>query len=92
MPSAVMMAKTLLDRFGAFDEHLRVGAAYDYWIRCLAGGATIGFSDAVLLEHRQHDRQMTAPRRMVELQLAVDAMIETYLALVEAWNRALTRT
>ena len=92
LPSGVIMARALLDRFGAFAEHLRVGSAYEYWIRCLAGGATIRFSDAVLLEHRQHDHQMTAPQRLLELQLAVDAMVAPYLERLPAAQADRVRT
>jgi hypothetical protein len=39
---------------------------------------TVRFSNSVLLEHRQHDRQMTAPQRMLEVLLAIAAMVLPY--------------
>lgn len=34
--SAVMMRKSLFERVGLFDEELRKGQDYDYWLRCAA--------------------------------------------------------
>jgi glycosyltransferase involved in cell wall biosynthesis len=78
-PSGAIMAKSLLDRFGGFSEHLSDGSAFDYWARCLSAGVQIVFSDDVLLEHRQHARQMTRPERKMETVLAGDAIVIPYL-------------
>lgn len=78
-PSGVLMAKALLDRFGVFAEDLPGGSAYDYFNRCLAGGATVCFSEQVLLEYRRHGRQMTSRNRLLEFLLAIDEVLPRYL-------------
>jgi glycosyltransferase involved in cell wall biosynthesis len=78
-PSSVLMATSLLDRFGGFSEHLSYGSAFDYWVRCLAGGVRIVFSDDVLLEHRRHAQQMTRQDRTMATVLAADAIVTPYL-------------
>jgi hypothetical protein len=78
-PSGVMLARALFERFGGFDERLAEASAYEFWIRCLAGGATARFSDTVELEYRSHQRQMTASPRTIDLMLACDAFIRPHL-------------
>ena len=83
-PSGVMLPRALFDRFGGFDERLAEASAYEFWIRCLAGGATVRFTDAVALEYRRHQRQMTVSARSIELMLACDAFIRPHLQTLPA--------
>lgn len=91
-PSGVMISKKLLSRIGPFQEHLREGAAYDYWIRCLSQGIAIRYSSKVLLLYRQHHPQMTAVGRRLEHFLAIDALVAPYAAQLptELANRIAT--
>lgn len=91
-PSGVIVSRALLDRFGGFSEHLSEGSAFDYWARCLAGGARIVFSDDVLVEHRRHDRQMTSRDRTMDTVLAGDAIVMPYLDLLPAPQAERVRT
>ena len=79
-PSGAMLSQKLLQRFGPFEERLSVGAAYEYWIRCLAAGVTVGYSEIILLHRRRHRAQMTDPSRLADVALSLDAMIRPYLA------------
>jgi len=83
-PSGVVLARALFDRFGGFDERLAEAAAYEFWIRCLAGGAIVQFTRDVALEYRRHARQMTASPRSIELLLACDAFIRPHLDALPA--------
>jgi glycosyltransferase involved in cell wall biosynthesis len=91
-PSGAMLARALFDRFGGFNESLAEASAYEFWIRCLAGGATVRFTDDVALEYRRHGRQMTASPRTVELMLACDAFIRPHLQTLPAATAGRLRT
>ncbi|MCA1862041.1 glycosyltransferase [Janthinobacterium sp. HSC-3S05] len=78
-PSGVLLSKKLLSRMGPFNEQIREGAAYDYWIRCLSAGMSIRYSTNILLHYRQHHPQMTAPARRLEHFLNIDAIVAPYL-------------
>jgi len=78
-PSGVLLSRELLLRIGPFDEHLSICAAYEYWIRCLAAGATVRYSETILLHYRRHRAQMTDPSRLVDLGLSADSMLLPYL-------------
>ncbi len=91
-PSGIMVARTLLDRFGGFSEHLSEGSAFDFCARCLEGGATIAFSDEVLIEHRRHSRQMTRRDRTLATTLASDAIVLPHLERLPAWQADRLRT
>lgn len=83
-PSGVLLSRALYDRFGGFNEGLADASAYEFFIRCLAGGAAARFTDTVVLEYRRHQRQMTASPRTIELMLACDAFIRPHLATLPA--------
>jgi len=83
-PSGVMLPRALFDRFGGFDERLAGASAYEFWIRCLAGGVAVRFTDDIVLEYRRHASQMTASARTIELMLACDAFICPHLQSLPA--------
>jgi len=91
-PSGAILARSLCDRIGPFAEHLRIGSGYDYWLRCLSEGVTVRLSDIVLTEHRRHGAQMTERPRMVDLLLAVDAIVLPYFAKLPAAQADRLRT
>ena len=91
-PSGVIVSGALFDRFGGFAEHLSEGSAFDYWARCMAGGAQIAFSRDVLVEHRRHARQMTSRDRTMETVLAGDAIVIPYLRLLPPAQAERVRT
>jgi glycosyltransferase involved in cell wall biosynthesis len=78
-PSGVLLSKTLLDRVGPFDEGLRHGAAYQYWIRCLTAGFAVRYSAEIVLLHRRHANQMTGTARRVEALLDGERVIAPFL-------------
>lgn len=78
-PSGVLLSKKLLSRMGPFNEQIKEGAAYDYWIRCLSAGMSIRYSSNILLHYRQHHPQMTAPTRKLEHVQNIDAVVAPYL-------------
>lgn len=57
--SGALISKSLIRRMGSFDESISWGSAYEYWIRCVAAGVTVSYSDNILCLYRQHDNQMT---------------------------------
>ncbi len=69
-PSAVMFRRSLIDTAGAFDEALRQGEDYEYFIRCAKNGR-IGTQDALLVRYRQHAQQMSGSLTYID-----DATIE----------------
>jgi glycosyltransferase involved in cell wall biosynthesis len=79
-PSGVLLSRGLLQRTGPFNESLRSGSAYEYWIRCLAAGATVRFSENVLVSLRRHRPQMTDPSNLVSTTLTIHAFLSPYIA------------
>src|ERR1700694_96524 len=59
--SGVLLSRELFRRIGTVKERADAGAAYEYWIRCLAAGASARFSENILLHYRRHQAQMTGP-------------------------------
>ena len=91
-PSGAMLSRTLFERVGGFDERLAEASAYEFWIRCLAGGVRVQFTEDVALEYRRHGRQMTSSPRAIELMLACDAFIHPHLQTLPAPIAARVRT
>jgi glycosyltransferase involved in cell wall biosynthesis len=83
-PSGVMLPRAVFERFGGFDERLAEASAYEFWIRCLAGGVTVRFTDEIVLEYRRHGEQMTSSPRAIELMLGCDAFIGPHLQTLPA--------
>lgn len=77
--SGAMLPAALLRRIGPFEESLRFGSAYQYWIRCLRAGAEVRYSERILFLRRQHPEQMTAQTHLPENVLAVDRLLQPFL-------------
>ena len=77
-PSGVAIFKSAFGRVGYFDESLKIGEDYEFWIRCLKSGLQIAYSDATLLLYRVHDSQMTAPKNIRYSILEVNNIIMRY--------------
>lgn len=79
-PSGVLFSRELFRRIGPLNECVSNGAVYEYWIRCLAAGATVRFSKNILLHHRRHQLQMTAPSRLFAREFVNETLLlETLL-------------
>jgi glycosyltransferase involved in cell wall biosynthesis len=79
-PSGVLISRELLARIGPFNEGLHFGSAYEYWIRCLTAGATVRFSENMLVNLRRHRPQMTDPSNLVAMTLTIHAFLAPYIA------------
>ncbi len=77
--SGAVISKDLAERVGPFDEDLRFGAAYQFWIRCIAAGSDVRYTDHVLVQLRRHQEQMSASDRLVDGLLDIDSMLRVFL-------------
>jgi glycosyltransferase involved in cell wall biosynthesis len=59
----VVYRRSCFDRFGMFDESEIEGGEYDFNMRLLKNGATIGFIDSILYEWRLHSGQLSRTNR-----------------------------
>jgi glycosyltransferase involved in cell wall biosynthesis len=75
LPSGALMSRAAFIESGGFDERLSAASAYEFWIRRLSSGATVRFTDAVMVDYRRHGAQMTESSRLVELMLSCDTVI-----------------
>jgi glycosyltransferase involved in cell wall biosynthesis len=73
--SGVLFSRQLFRQMGPLNEDVVSGATYEYWIRCLAAGTKVEYSQKILLFHRIHHDQMTSPSRL----LAIDLTFENFL-------------
>ena len=81
-PAGALLPRALVDRIGPFNEQLGMGSAHDYWIRGIAAGASVRYSDVVVLHHRRHSAQMSHTDRRLSTGFAGLAMIEPHLAVL----------
>ena len=70
-PSGVLFSREFPRRFGAFNESISISSANEYWVRCLRDGATVCFSEHILVHYRKHLHQMTEPSRSPSVRLRV---------------------
>ena len=80
--SGALLAASLLKRVGPFDESIQCGSAYQYWIRSLLAGASIRYSDRVLILLRRHPAQMTALDKVPANMLDGDRMCAPFLEML----------
>jgi glycosyltransferase involved in cell wall biosynthesis len=52
--SAVVLARTLVERTGWFDENLRIGEDRDYWLRAALAGARFGAGPGLTCNYSRH--------------------------------------
>jgi glycosyltransferase involved in cell wall biosynthesis len=53
----VMYRRDVFERFGVFDEKLKTAEEYDYNMRIMSQGATVGYCDEVVYIYRKHCEQ-----------------------------------
>ena len=76
--SSSIVRKECFDRFGTFDETLKMGIDWDLWLR-ISTGYHFNFVDEPLLEYRMgHSGQMS--KNMEERQRCSDRIMESFLA------------
>lgn len=64
-PSSVLVHRDIFDKIGLFDEDLRVGGDTDFYLRCLALGYKITFTNQPLTIKREHKKnQLTDPKNL----------------------------
>lgn len=86
-PSGVLVARGVFDRVGLFDETLKIGEDYEFWIRCIRAGMMIVYSREELLLYRVHEAQSTAPRNIRSAIAEVDSMVARYLGSLSVSER-----
>jgi glycosyltransferase involved in cell wall biosynthesis len=91
-PSGVLFSRELFRRVGPLNECISNGAVYEYWIRCLAAGATVRFSENILLHHRRHQAQMTDSFGRPALEFTNESMLLPYLEKIPPALAARFRT
>lgn len=75
--SSSIVRKACLERFGCFDETLRMGIDWDLWLR-ISTAYTFDFVDEPLFEYRMgHSGQMS--KNMEERQRCSDRIMENFL-------------
>lgn len=75
-PSTVTFRRTLIDLAGPFDETLKQGEDYEYFIRCAKHGRLAALDD-LHVHYRQHAQQMSAS--LVGIDEATMAIIERHV-------------
>jgi len=59
--SSVLIHKSVFEKVGLFDEHLKAGEDYDLWLRaCLLHKFRFKCVTAFILNYRAHEKQLTA--------------------------------
>jgi len=62
--SSVLIHKSVFEKVGLFDEHLKAGEDYDLWLRaCLVYKFRFKCVTAFILNYRAHEKQLTAQVR-----------------------------
>lgn len=67
IPGAMtVVRKSAFERFGYYDETLRVCEEYSLWVNMLLAGARIDYVTKPLAKYRQHPKQLTANIERIE--------------------------
>ena len=74
-PSTVLFRRTLMNKAGFFDETLRQGEDYEYFIRCAKYGK-IEAKDDLFVRYRQHANQMSLS--LIKIDEATLAIIRAH--------------
>lgn len=79
--------KNLHDRYGFFDENYKTASDGDFWLRCAAGGATIGMvNHPVGLYYENPEGRSTNPetlKQMVEEVTQMRSKYQKYIGVIE---------
>ncbi|WP_211091371.1 glycosyltransferase family 2 protein [Pseudothauera rhizosphaerae] len=82
--STVVMRRALIERIGGYDEKLRLGQDYDYWLRA-SRETEIHRLGAVMALYRRHDASATARGRGSP---GTNHAVEIIQAAVQRWGLA----
>ena len=63
-PVVPLLRRSLIERVGGFDEHLRGAEDWDYWLRC-SRHTTFRYAPGVVASYRTHDDQMHRDMEMM---------------------------
>ena len=87
---AVFWRRSLFERYGFFNEALRYGMDYDFWLRLVVGGEQCHFVDHPLAAFRWHDASKTVAERS-GFELEDDIVRETSIKMLPFYEQLLAR-
>lgn len=85
LPGTLLVRRTTLDEVGHFDPSLRIGSDTDWFLRARDAGVGMAVVDAIVLEKRVHDANLSAdPASSDELLRMMHASLRRRRAAVDA--------